>query len=69
MIKLHTIDSQMNYLKNKAIAFGRNLHLLVSKPSVSCAEAASSVLDLQSQPSLLHAAASWSLIESIEDKE
>ena len=32
-IKIYIIDSQkLNYLKNKAIAFGRNSHLLVSNP-------------------------------------
>ena len=32
-IKIHIVDSQkLNYLKNKAITFGRNSHLLVSNP-------------------------------------
>ena len=40
LCKIHFVYSQLpEYLKERAFAFDRNLHLVSTKPSVPCAEA------------------------------
>ena len=59
-MKLHIIDLQkLNYLKNKAFAFGRNSHLSVSNPLLPEQRHLDQFETFRTKPSVTHPEASW----------